>query len=69
VQLNWSRAARTDKGVHAVGQIVSLNLQIQASETQQFVDRCNEFLPEDVSIWLRSLACLLNDCVDEGMLF
>ena len=41
------RAARTDKGVHALGQVVSLKLLV----TQNLVARVNELLPADIKVF------------------
>lgn len=42
------RAARTDKGVHAAGNLVSLKLNI---EGEGLVERINSFLPEQIRLW------------------
>jgi tRNA U38,U39,U40 pseudouridine synthase TruA len=34
MQVSWSRAARTDKGVSAVGNVVSVKLKLDQVETQ-----------------------------------
>ncbi|KAI9250206.1 pseudouridine synthase [Phascolomyces articulosus] len=46
VQMN--RAARTDKGVHAAGNIVSLKMIV---EDPHIVERINSYLPEQIRIW------------------
>ncbi|KAG2227820.1 hypothetical protein INT45_002058 [Circinella minor] len=46
VQLN--RAARTDKGVHAVGNIVSLKMIVQ---DPTIVEKINSYLPEQIRVW------------------
>lgn len=43
-----ARCARTDKGVHAAGNVISLKLII---EDEDVVDRINEALPEQIRIW------------------
>ena len=43
LQLNWNRAARTDKGVSAVGQVVSLDLSVEPDDTT--ADLINAHLP------------------------
>ncbi len=49
----WSRAARTDKGVHAVGQVVSLKMGLldQPAQRAAFVDRLNELLPAQIRVY------------------
>ena len=41
------RAARTDKGVHALGQVVSLKLIV----TRNLVERVNKLLPTDIKVF------------------
>ncbi|KYK56501.1 tRNA pseudouridine synthase [Drechmeria coniospora] len=43
-----ARCARTDKGVHAAGNVISLKLII---EDDDIVDKINTFLPEQIRIW------------------
>ncbi|ATY59897.1 tRNA pseudouridine synthase [Cordyceps militaris] len=43
-----ARCARTDKGVHAAGNVISLKLII---EEDDIVDKINEALPEQIRIW------------------
>ena len=46
----WMRACRTDKGVHAAGQVVSLKMEITDSmEVMQ--GKLNEALPEDIRVF------------------
>lgn len=45
-QIHWSRAARTDKGVSALCQVVSAKLMIEPKDT--FAERVNEHLPSQV---------------------
>ncbi|KAI1021276.1 hypothetical protein LB505_000323 [Fusarium chuoi] len=42
------RCARTDKGVHAAGNVISLKLII---EDEDIVDKINAELPEQIRIW------------------
>lgn len=44
--MQWSRAARTDKGVSALGQVVSLNMVLQ----EGIVQRINEQLPASIRV-------------------
>lgn len=45
----WMRAARTDKGVHAAGNLISLKMQIP--EDYDVVERINSFLPPQIRVW------------------
>lgn len=47
-KIGFIRAARTDKGVSAVGQVVSLKLIM---DEEDVVQKINEKLPEDIRIW------------------
>ena len=47
VQVHWQRAARTDKGVSAVGQVVSLKM---ITEPEGAVDRINSHLPPQLRV-------------------
>lgn len=47
-QISWTRAARTDKGVSAVGQVVSLKLLIEGDDG--LLDRINHELPKDIQV-------------------
>ena len=48
-QINWMRCARTDKGVHAAGNLLSLKMQIPGD--YDVIERANSFLPEQIRIW------------------
>jgi tRNA pseudouridine38-40 synthase len=45
---SFMRAARTDKGVHAAGNVVSLKLIV---EDEDIVDKINSFLPSQIRVW------------------
>lgn len=45
---SFMRAARTDKGVHAAGNVVSLKMIV---EDEDIVERINSHLPESIRIW------------------
>ena len=47
-KVDWMRAARTDKGVSAVGQVVSARLVI---DPPGFVERLNEHLPKEIRVF------------------
>ncbi|KAI8341958.1 pseudouridine synthase [Chlamydoabsidia padenii] len=49
-KVQWVRTARTDKGVHAAGNVVSLKMQFPHSE-QVMVDTINQHLPEQIRVW------------------
>ncbi|KAF7722060.1 tRNA pseudouridine synthase 1 [Apophysomyces ossiformis] len=47
-KVQLQRAARTDKGVHAAGNVVSMKLIV---EDEDVVDKINSFLPEQIRVW------------------
>lgn len=47
-KINFARCARTDKGVHALGQCVSLNMIVG---DEGIVERINEHLPKQIRVW------------------
>lgn len=49
-KLSWSRAGRTDKGVHAVTNCCSMNLRIPLGQEAAFINNVNSFLPEDIRV-------------------
>jgi len=51
-KLQWSRAARTDRGVHAVTQCCSMKLTIPLDPQgrENFRERVNSFLPADIRV-------------------
>jgi tRNA U38,U39,U40 pseudouridine synthase TruA len=57
-KIGWNRAARTDKGVHAMGQVVSLRMNMpRCSEARDTIDytgmrdRINSELPSDLRVF------------------
>ena len=50
-QVNFSRAARTDAGVHAAGNLVSMKLITQVPGVADLVARINEELPPEIRLW------------------
>ena len=46
----WMRACRTDKGVHAAGQVVSLKMEM-AMAKEEIKAKLNELLPKDIRIF------------------
>ncbi|GJQ14519.1 hypothetical protein GpartN1_g6310.t1 [Galdieria partita] len=51
-KMDWSRAARTDKGVSAAGQVVSTYLLVDkdTERTEEVLKRINDFLPADIRV-------------------
>lgn len=49
MQVGWSRAARTDKGVHAAGQMLTAKLQV-GDDISAFVAKVNAALPADIRV-------------------
>ncbi|RLO02768.1 hypothetical protein DYB28_000089, partial [Aphanomyces astaci] len=49
-QIGWNRAARTDKGVHAAGQLVCAKLCIEDGKVEEFRLKVNSFLPTDIQV-------------------
>lgn len=49
-KVGWNRAARTDKGVHAAGQVVSLRMRVKKGEADATRERINSFLPADIRV-------------------
>jgi tRNA pseudouridine38-40 synthase len=47
-KVHWSRAARTDKGVHALGNVVSLKLMCPTDV--DMVSETNKHLPKDILV-------------------
>jgi len=68
-KLKWSRAARTDKGVSAAGQVVSAMLhgEVDGQLQDSVIDKINEHIDDDIKVygWLRPTASFgaKNDCV------
>jgi hypothetical protein len=48
-KVGWTRAARTDKGVHAIGQCVSMRLTVDSEPN--FIQQVNRFLPDDIRLF------------------
>ena len=47
-QVGWTCCSRTDKGVHAATQVVSLRLHVAEGKEAELVDKINLFLPPDI---------------------
>ena len=50
-KVHFMRAARTDKGVHALGQVISMKMLWREEEVDRGVKRINDALPDDIRIW------------------
>ena len=50
-QVGLARAARTDAGVHAAGNIVSLKMIMHVPGVRDMVARINEELPPEIRLW------------------
>ncbi|KAG9076252.1 tRNA pseudouridine synthase 1, partial [Ceratobasidium sp. UAMH 11750] len=51
VKVNLQRSARTDAGVHAAGNVVSLKMITEPPDTPDLVARLNELLPPEIRVW------------------
>ena len=49
-KISWTRAARTDRGVHAVAQCCSMKLEFPEAQSSEFIDQINSFLPNDIQV-------------------
>nr|CCA24877.1 tRNA pseudouridine synthase putative [Albugo laibachii Nc14] len=57
-KIGWSRAARTDKGVHAAGQLVTAKLSFDSKSSEDrngeqikgFIEKINASLPSDIRV-------------------
>ena len=50
-KLSWSRAARTDKGVHAITQCIGVRMCIPKTDKVGFIQTLNTFLPADIRVF------------------
>ncbi|CAL1714564.1 unnamed protein product [Somion occarium] len=51
VKVNLGRAARTDAGVHAAGNLISMKIITQVPDVPDLVARINEELPPEIRLW------------------
>jgi len=51
VQVSLARAARTDAGVHAAGNVVSLKMIVTVPGVKDLVAHINQFLPPEIRLW------------------
>lgn len=47
-KVSWSRSGRTDKGVHAVAQVISLKMTYPNDGEKETIEAINSYLPEDI---------------------
>ncbi|CAM9174938.1 unnamed protein product, partial [Ectocarpus sp. 8 AP-2014] len=47
-KVSWSRAGRTDKGVHAAAQVISVKLTYPNDGERETVEKINKYLPDDI---------------------
>jgi hypothetical protein len=57
-QVNLGRAARTDAGVHAAGNVVSIKMITAVPGIPDIVSRINEELPPEIRLW--GFVCIKN---------
>jgi tRNA pseudouridine38-40 synthase len=50
-KVGLARAARTDAGVHAAGNLVSLKLITQIPDVPDVVSAVNKLLPSEIRVW------------------
>ena len=52
-KVQWTRSARTDRGVHALGQCCSMKLIVPLDDNDKttFVNQLNSFLPNDIRVF------------------
>lgn len=56
-KVNWGRASRTDKGVHAVVNIISLKMLIDEKNIEGTVNKLNEILLKE-NIIVHGIECV-----------
>lgn len=56
-KIQWTRAARTDRGVHAVAQCCGMRLNLSLNDREAFMDQVNSFLPPDIRVFAVSKVC------------
>ena len=66
VQNGWGRAARTDKGVHAAGNVINCKLAIVQGKEKEAIDRINDALPSGIRVfklvrWMMNSYCDTQD--------
>lgn len=61
-QVSLSRAARTDAGVHAAGNLVSIKLITEVPGVADMATRINEELPPEIRVWKIVSDLVLSRC-------
>ena len=69
VQVKLGRAARTDAGVHAAGNVVSMKLITVIPGVPDLVARINEELPPEIRLWSIVSASPMTDHVLNADIF
>lgn len=49
-KIQWTRAARTDRGVHAISQCCAMKLLCNPEKRNEFIDSVNSLLPPDIRL-------------------
>lgn len=49
-KIQWTRAARTDRGVHAITQCCAMKLLFNPNDRAGFISNVNSFLPSDIRV-------------------
>jgi len=49
-RVGWNRCARTDKGVHAAGQVISFRARMLEATTEAWIAKLNAVLPKDLNV-------------------
>ncbi|CAM9268837.1 unnamed protein product, partial [Hapterophycus canaliculatus] len=49
-KVSWSRSGRTDKGVHAAAQLISVKLTYPNDSEKKLLETINSYLPEDIRV-------------------
>lgn len=49
-KIQWTRAARTDRGVHAISQCCAMKLLVDPDKRNEFIDKVNALLPSDIRV-------------------
>jgi tRNA pseudouridine(38-40) synthase len=50
-KVNLGRAARTDAGVHAAGNVVSIKMIVSVPGVDDIASRINDELPPEIRVW------------------
>lgn len=50
-KIGWTRAARTDRGVHAISQVCAMKLKVMPNKEDELRLTLNSFLPADIRVF------------------